>query len=129
MSPHVARPETRQRALAYLQGLLSPVARKNSWQLAEASGNPTPYGIQHLLGRAVWVEGGVRDEVRAYVVEHLGDPEGVLVVDETGFLKKGAKSVGVKQQGYPRRFSSRPSRRLPAACSPAPWMQAFTPVG
>lgn len=98
IGPHVTRPETRQRALAYLQGLLSPVERKNSWQLAEASGDTTPYGIQHLLGRAVWDVDAVRDELRAYVVEHLGDPDGVLVVDETGFLKKGRKSVGVKRQ-------------------------------
>lgn len=98
IAPHLARPETRQRVLTYLQGLLSPVDRKNSWQLAEASGSTTPYGIQHLLGRAVWDEDGVRDALRAYVVEHLGDPEGVLVVDETGFLKKGTKSVGVKRQ-------------------------------
>jgi SRSO17 transposase len=93
-----ARSETRQRALAYLQGLLSPVERKNSWQLAEASGNETPYGVQHLLGRAAWDEDGVRDDLRAYVIEHLGDPDGVLVVDETGFLKKGTKSAGVKRQ-------------------------------
>lgn len=98
IGPHFARPETRQHALTYLQGLLSPIERKNSWQLAEASGNVTPYGVQHLLGRAVWDEDAVRDELRAYVVEHLGDPDGVLVVDETGFLKKGTKSVGVKRQ-------------------------------
>ena len=98
IGPHIARPETRQRAVAYLQGLLSPIERKNSWQLAEASGNTTPYGVQHLLGRAVWDVDGVRDEVRSYVIEHLGDPEGVLVVDETGFLKKGTHSVGVKRQ-------------------------------
>ncbi|MGH3470042.1 MAG: IS701 family transposase [Thermocrispum sp.] len=98
IGPHLARTETRQRALAYLQGLLSPVERKNSWQLAEASGNTTPYGVQHLLGRAVWDVDAVRDALRAYVVEHLGDPEGVLVLDETGFLKKGTKSVGVKRQ-------------------------------
>lgn len=98
VGPHVARLETRQRALVYLQGLLSPVERKNSWQLAEASGDTTPYGLQHLLGRAVWDANAVRDELRAYVVEHFGDPDGVLVVDETGFLKKGVKSVGVKRQ-------------------------------
>jgi SRSO17 transposase len=98
IGPHFVRPETRQRALTYLHGLLSPVARKNSWQLAEASGNTTPYGVQHLLGRAVWDEDRVRDELRTYVIEHLGDPDGVLVVDETGFLKKGTRSVGVKRQ-------------------------------
>jgi len=98
IGPYFARPETRRRALTYLQGLLSPVERKNGWQLAEASGHTTPYGVQHLLGRAVWDVEAVRDELRAYVVEHLGNPDGVLVVDETGFLKKGAKSVGVKRQ-------------------------------
>jgi SRSO17 transposase len=97
-APRFARPETRQRALAYLQGLLSPLERKNGWQLAEASGHATPYGLQHLLGRAVWDADGVRDELRTYVVERLGDPDGVLVVDETGFLKKGTHSVGVKRQ-------------------------------
>jgi SRSO17 transposase len=95
---HVARAEPRRRVLAYLQGLLSPVERKNGWQLAEAAGEPAPYGVQHLLGRAVWDAEAVRDELRAYVVEHLGDPAAVLVVDETGFLKKGDKSVGVQRQ-------------------------------
>ena len=98
VGPHAARTATRQRALAYLQGLLSSVERKNSWQLAEASGNTTPYGVQHLLGRAVWDVDAVRDELRTYVIEHLGDPDGVLVLDETGFLKKGTHSVGVKRQ-------------------------------
>lgn len=98
VSPHFARPETRQRALAYLQGLLSPVARKNSWQIAEASGETTPYGVQHLLGRAVWDADAVRDDLRTYVVEQVSDPEAVLVIDETGFLKKGCKSAGVKRQ-------------------------------
>jgi SRSO17 transposase len=95
---HFARAEPRRRVLAYLQGLLSPVDRKNGWQLAEAAGEASPAAIQHLLGRAVWDADAVRDELRAYVVEHLGDPTAVLVVDETGFLKKGTKSVGVQRQ-------------------------------
>jgi SRSO17 transposase len=95
---HFARSEPRRWALAYVQGLLSPLERKNGWQLAEAAGATTPYGIQHLLGRAVWDAAAVRDELRAYVVEQLGDPAAVLVVDETGFLKKGDKSVGVQRQ-------------------------------
>ncbi len=74
------------------------VERKNSWQLAEASGNATPHGIQRLLGRANWDADAVRDDLRAYVVEHLGETDGVLIVDETGFLKKGDKSVGVQRQ-------------------------------
>src|SRR5947209_6077191 len=86
---HFARSEARERVLAYLTGLLSSVERKNSWQLAEAVGDPTPYGIQHLLGRADWDADAVRDELQRYVTEHLGDPQGVGIIDETGFLKKG----------------------------------------
>jgi SRSO17 transposase len=92
------RAEPRQRATAYLRGLLSPIERKNSWQLAEQAGEETPYGVQHLLGRAAWSADEVRDDLRTYVVEHLGDPDAVLIVDETGFLKKGTKSVGVARQ-------------------------------
>jgi len=92
------RSEPRQRALAYLQGLLSRVERKNGWQLAEQAGDESPYGVQHLLGRAAWNADEVRDDLRAYVVEHLGEAEGVLIVDETGFLKKGEQSVGVQRQ-------------------------------
>lgn len=95
---HFARAEARLRVLAYLKGLLSPVERKNAWQLAEGVGDDTPYGFQHLLGRADWEADTIRDELRDYVVEHLGEQDGVLVVDETGFLKKGSKSVGVAKQ-------------------------------
>src|SRR5947209_19331797 len=87
-----ARSEPRRRALAYLQGLLSPVERKNGWQLAEEAGEATPDGMQRLLAQADWDADAVRDDLRAYVLEHLRDPDGVLVVDETGFLKKGTKS-------------------------------------
>src|SRR5215212_12045122 len=97
LSEHFARSEVRERAQDYLLGLLSEVERKNSWQLAEVAGNSTPYGIQHLLGRANWDADAVRDELRDYVVEHLADDESSLVVDETGFIKKGEKSVGVKR--------------------------------
>src|SRR3954462_11266670 len=93
-----ARAEPRRRALAYLRGLLSPVERKNGWQLAEQAGEPTPDGMQHLLARADWDADAVRDDLRAYVVEHLGDSAAVLVIDETGFLKKGPKSAGVARQ-------------------------------
>jgi SRSO17 transposase len=92
------RAEPRQRARGYVEGLLSPVERKNGWQLAEQAGEATPYGTQRLLAGARWDADAVRDDLRAYVVEHLGDPAGVLVVDETGFLKKGTKSVGVQRQ-------------------------------
>jgi SRSO17 transposase len=98
LTPHFARTEARDRARDYLRGLLSGADRKNGWQLAEEAGHATPYGVQHLLGRASWDADAVRDELRAYVRERLGDQESVLVVDETGFLKKGTKSVGVKRQ-------------------------------
>ena len=98
IGPRFLRSEPRQQALAYLPGLLSSVERKNSWQLAEQAGEPGPHKFQHLLGRAAWEANAVRDDLRAYVVEHLGDPEGVLIVDETGFLKKGEHSVGVQRQ-------------------------------
>ena len=98
IAPRFRRPEPRRRVLAYLRGLLAPIARKNGWQLAEVAGERTPDGMQRLLGDAGWDAEAVRDDLRAYVVEHLGDPTGGLVVDETGFLKKGAKSVGVQRQ-------------------------------
>ena len=92
------RSEPRRRALAYLKGLLSPVERKNGWQLAEQAGDATPDGVQRLLYNYVWDADLVREDLRDYVVEHLGEAGGVLVVDETGFLKKGTKSVGVQRQ-------------------------------
>jgi len=98
LAPHFSRSEVRRRARDYVRGLLSAAERKNSWQLAEVAGNTTPYGIQHLLGRANWDADEVRDDLREYVLEHLGDSDAVLVVDETGFIKKGEKSVGVKRQ-------------------------------
>jgi SRSO17 transposase len=92
------RAEPRRRALAYLRGLLGNVDRKNGWQLAEHAGERTPDGMQRLLATADWDPDRVRDDLRGYVVEHLGDPGAVLVVDETGFLKKGTTSVGVQRQ-------------------------------
>ena len=92
------RSEPRERAAAYLRGLLSPVERKNSWQLAEEAGHNKPYGFQHLLGRAEWSADEVRDDLCAYVREHFNDRRAVLVIDETGFLKKGVKSAGVARQ-------------------------------
>src|SRR5918994_1812078 len=93
-----ARAEPRRRALAYLRGLLANVGRKNGWQLAEHAGERTPDGMQRLLATADWDPDRVRDDLRAYVVEHLGEEAAVLVVDETGFLKKGTTSVGVQRQ-------------------------------
>ena len=72
--------------------------RKNCWSIAEHRGERTPDGLQHLLSRAVWDADGVRDDLRGYVVDHLGDPDAVLVVDETGDLKKGSHTVGVQRQ-------------------------------
>lgn len=98
IAPRFARTEQRRRALAYLQALLSPLKRKNGWQLAEQAGEATPDGMQRLLYNAVWDADKVRDDLRDYVVDHLGDTHAVLVIDETGFLKKGIQSVGVKRQ-------------------------------
>lgn len=92
------RSEPRQRSLAYLKGLLSSVERKNGWQLAEWMGERTPDGVQHLLERAHWNADAVRDVLRDYVIEHVGDADGVLIVDETGFIKKGVHSAGVQRQ-------------------------------
>ncbi len=98
IAPRFGRAEPRRRAGAYLRGLLAPVDRKNGWQLAEAAGDATPDGVQEFLSRARWDADAVRDDLQAYVVEHLADPAAVLVLDETGFLKKGTKSAGVQRQ-------------------------------
>ena len=94
-----ARSEARERVRRYLVGLLGRVERKNGWQLAEAIGERDPQGVQRLLNSAKWDTDAVRDDLREYALEHLGDERtGVLIVDETGFLKKGEKSVGVARQ-------------------------------
>jgi SRSO17 transposase len=98
IGPRCKRPEVRMRAGRYLAGLLGPVERRNGWQLAEQIGEPAPDGVQRLVRTARWDADAVRDDLRAYVVEHLGDADAVLVVDETGFLKKGSKSAGVARQ-------------------------------
>src|SRR5436189_4010525 len=92
ISRHFARSEPRRRAAGYVRGLLSGTERKNGWQLAEHLGEATPDGVQHLLARADWDAEAVRDELLTYAAEHLGHADGVLIVDETGFLKKGVKS-------------------------------------
>ncbi len=92
------RAEARARAKRYLAGLLDRVERKNGWQLAEHLGEAGPQGVQRLLNGAGWDADAVRDDLRAYVVEQLGATNGVLIIDETGFLKKGTKSVGVQRQ-------------------------------
>src|SRR4029450_11115869 len=98
LMPHFARREARHRVWASIRGLLSPVERKNGWQLAEVNGDTTPYGVQHLLGRARWDDEAVRNALRAYLLEHLGAPRAGLGSDETGFLKKGQHSAGVARQ-------------------------------
>ncbi len=98
IAPRFRRAEPRRRSRAYLRALLSSCERKNGWQLAELLGESTPDGVQRLLNTADWDADLVRDDLRAYVVQHLGDPNAVLVIDETGFLKKGQQSVGVKRQ-------------------------------
>ncbi len=98
LGPRFGRVEPRRRLAAYLRGLLAPVERKNGWQLAEAAGDRTPDGVQEFLSRVRWDAEAVRDDLQAYVALHLGDPGAVLVLDETGFIKKGVKSAGVQRQ-------------------------------
>ncbi len=98
IAPRFARAEARTRVRRYLDALLAPVERKNGWQLAEHLGEAGPQGVQRLLNAADWDVAAVRDDLIAFVAEHLGDADGVLIVDETGFLKKGTKSVGVQRQ-------------------------------
>jgi SRSO17 transposase len=97
-APFFVRSEPREAAYRYLRGLLAPVQRKNCWQMAEAVGQQDPQPMQRLLYSARWDEDGVRDELQRFVIEWFGDKDGIGVVDETGFLKKGTKSVGVKRQ-------------------------------
>src|SRR5258708_260014 len=98
IAPRFGRAEVRSRVGRYLRGLLAAVERKNGWQLAEELGDPNVHGVQRLLAEAEWDEEAVRDDLRAYVIEHLGEAGGVLVVDETGFVKKGKKSAGGGRQ-------------------------------
>ena len=100
LSPYFARCEARQAAFNYIQALLSPVERKNGWQIAEQVGNATPYRVQHLLGRAQWDADKLAQEVRQYSAAGLNEPDDIFAVDETGFLKQGNQSVGVQVQYY-----------------------------
>ena len=93
-----ARAEPRARVREYVSGLVAGLERKNGWTLAEHAGEVSPDGMQRLLRRADWDVDGVRDDVRGYVIEQLGDRDGVLIADETGFLKKGTRSAGVQRQ-------------------------------
>jgi SRSO17 transposase len=98
LSARFARREMKVRCEVYLECLLAQVDRKNGWQLAEYAGDATPKNIQHFIGRAKWDADQVRDDLQDYVEKQLGAPDGVLIVDETGFLKKGSKSAGVARQ-------------------------------
>ena len=98
LAPYFRRTEPRRRVRAYMEGLLGRAERRNGWHMAEAAGEQTPYGMQRLVASASWDADAVRDDLRGYAVEHLGSPDAVLVVDETGFLKKGRKSAGVARQ-------------------------------
>jgi SRSO17 transposase len=96
--PYFVRLESHQQALVYMLGLMSGASRKNGWQMAEEMGEATPYGMQHVLDRAKWDCDSVRGELYAFVQETLASPGAVVAIDETGFLKKGSKSVGVQRQ-------------------------------
>lgn len=98
IAPRFVRPEPRRRALAFLKGIVSPTERKNSWQLAEHAGEARPDGMQRLLNSAVWDADLVRDDLRTYILERLGDPSAIVVIDETSFRKRGHKSAGVSMQ-------------------------------
>jgi SRSO17 transposase len=98
MAGRFARVETRRRTRGFVLGLLADLPRKNCWSIAEHAGDRDPHGMQHLLNRASWDTDGVRDDLRDYVTSHLGDTDAVLVVDETGDLKKGTHTVGVQRQ-------------------------------
>ena len=97
-APYFARSESRQRASASLQGVRSAAERQNSWQVAEACGEPTPYGCQYVLNRADWDADAVRDALCTDVIQHMGDPHGVLVLDATGCVNKGRHAARVARQ-------------------------------
>jgi SRSO17 transposase len=98
IGPRFGRVEPRCRVGAFVRGLLTGLPRTNCWTIAEYAGDDDPRGMQRLLSAAIWDDTGVRDDLRDYVTEHLGDPDAVLVVDETGDVKKGTASVGVQRQ-------------------------------
>lgn len=100
LGSYFARSEARQAGFNYIQALLSPVERKNGWQVAEQVGDANPYRVQHLLGRAHWDADAVTHEIRQYAIEYLNDPFDIMAINETGFLKQGDQSVGVQVQYY-----------------------------
>jgi SRSO17 transposase len=114
------RVEPRRRARALVVGLLAGLPRKNCWTIAEHAGDATPDGMQHLLARAKWDADGVRDDVRGYVAEHLGDPRAVLVVDETGDLKKKAPPPSACSGSTPAPPGGSRTRRSPSTSGTRP---------
>jgi SRSO17 transposase len=98
IAPRFVRPEPRRRVLAFLKGIVSPTKRKNGWQLAEHAGETRPDGMQRLLNSTIWDEDLVRDDLRASILERLGDPRAVVIIDETSMRKRGKKSAGVGMQ-------------------------------
>jgi SRSO17 transposase len=98
LAPRFRRSEPRARAAGYVQSLMAPLERKNGWTISEASGARSPDSVQWLLTGADWDPDLLRDDLRGWVADRLGDPGGVLVIDDTGFLKKGSKSAGVQRQ-------------------------------
>jgi SRSO17 transposase len=110
--------EPRRRARAFVLGLLAELPRKNCWTIAEHAGDPSPDGMQHLLARAKWDADGVRDDTRGYVIEHLGDPGAVLVIDETGDIKKGTPTPGVQRPYTGTAGGSRTPRSLSTSATP-----------
>jgi SRSO17 transposase len=98
IGPRFARSEPRENAVDYVRGLLSSQERKNSWALSQQAGQAVPDRMQRLLSTTDWDPDAVRDDLRSYVVKYLGAAEGILIVDETGFLKKGTRSAGVARQ-------------------------------
>ena len=120
LAPVFVRSEVRRSAEAFIDGVLSGIARKTGWQLAEQAGLGRPYRMQSLLGRSCWDADALRDLVRDEVIARLGDRSGVLVVDETGFLKKGRHSVGVARQFWHCWASGElPGRGVPGVCEPS----------
>jgi hypothetical protein len=100
-------------------GLLADLPRKNCWTIVEQAGDPSPDGMQHLLARAVWDHDAVRDDIRDYVVEHLGEDDAVLVVDETGDLKRAPPRLGSSASTPAPRAASRTPRSPSTWCTPA----------
>ena len=119
IAPRFTRVEPRRRASAHLRGLLAPLERKNGWQLAEAAGDATPDGVQDFLSRMRWDADAVRDDLRAYVVEHLGDPDAALVLDEPASSRRAASRPGCSGSTAARRAASRTARWACSSATPA----------